>query len=144
MSDETVENNNIENNSVQEEKKNVPTEPITLESLANDIAEMKRNYTNELQEKDNEIAALKENNTKLEKTLNEQNTLIGNFRETVFNNAKITPENAAKPNEAHLRQCYEDAYKTAYQWSKHRLIGKNNDENLFISKCMEAYDGFKI
>lgn len=141
MSDETVENTNIENNSVQEEKESSSTEHITLESLASEMAAIKNDFNNKLQEKENEIIALKENKNKLEKALNEQNALIGNFKETIFNNAKIAPENVVAPDEIHLKKCYENAFKTAYQWSKHRLIGKNNDENLFVTKCMEANNG---
>ena len=137
MSDETIENTNTENISVQEDKENTSTNHITLESLANEMAAIKNDFNNKLQEKENEIIALKENKNKLEKALNEQNALIGNFKETIFNNAKIAPENVVTPDEIHLKKCYENAFKTAYQWSKHRLIGKNNDENLFVNRCME-------
>lgn len=141
MSDETVENSNIENNSVQEGKENTSTEHITLESLANEMAAIKNDFNERIQEKEREISILENEKNKLKEMLNEQNALIGNFKETVFNNAKISPEIAVKPDEAHLKQCYEDAFKTAYQWSKHRLIGKNNDEYLFVTRCMEANNG---
>ena len=140
MNDETVENSNIENNPAQEEKENTSTEHITLESLANEMAAIKNDFNERIREKEQEISILENEKNKLKEMLNEQNALIGNFKETVFNSAKITPEMAVKPDEAHLKQCYEDAFKTAYQWSKHRLIGNNNDEKLFVNRCMRLYN----
>lgn len=105
----------------------------TLESLTNEIIELRKRY-------DNEIKSLNDRNSSLTNQLKEQDALIGNYKEKLFNSS--TPieelENIEKIN---LEREYTGAFTSVYNRLKHRLTEGNNNKQLFVNRCMEALNG---
>lgn len=109
-----------------------PEQPTnTLESITQEIVELKKSFNDSLKQKDDEI-------TNLKNQLKEQDNLIGNYKEKLFS-SNTEPEQMTDPAEEIVSKAYEGAYTALYNSLKHRL-NRSVNKAKFLKKCEEAHN----
>lgn len=123
---------------VEEPKEEKPL--ITLESLTNEINQLKENFSQELTKAKEELKKEQEKSSELSKQLKEQNDLIGDYKDKLFH-SRVPEENTVNPNMVDVDAINRSIFAHVFDQMKHRMTGENKNKKAYIDKCMEIYNG---